>query len=266
VLGIGDTPQAGDEVVVVADDSRAREVSEYRKKLESEKRALAASRGTVEQMLSEIAEGAVRELPIVVKADVHGSLEAILSNIAALTKAEKEVTARVLLAGVGGISESDVTLAAASKALVIGFNVRADAPARQMARRDGVEIRYYAVIYELLEDLRAMLSGMLSPTERETVFGYARIKEVFSITKVGKVAGCEVTEGSVRRGARVRILRDNVVIHDGVLSSLKRHKDEVREVREGTECGMAFENYQDIREGDVIEVYDIERVARELQA
>ncbi|HEX9648164.1 MAG TPA: translation initiation factor IF-2 [Alphaproteobacteria bacterium] len=265
VLGLGDIPQAGEEMVVVSDEGRAREVSEYRKKLERDKAALAASRGTVEQMLSQIAEGAVRELPIVVKADVHGSLEAILSNVAALTKEEKEVTARVLLAGVGGISESDITLAAASNAMVIGFNVRADAPARQLARRDGVDIRYYSVIYELLEDLRGMLSGLLKPTERESLLGYARIKEVFSITKVGKIAGCEVTEGTVRRGAKVRILRDSVVIHDGTLSSLKRHKDEVREVREGLECGMAFENYQDIREGDVIEVYDIEQVARELQ-
>jgi translation initiation factor IF-2 len=172
----------------------------------------------------------------------------------------------VLRSGVGAISESDITLAGASGAAVIGFNVRADAPARALARRDGVEIRYYSVIYELLDDLRGILSGLLAPIEREQLLGYARIKEVFNITKVGKIGGCEVTEGVVRRGARVRILRDNVVIHEGSLASLKRHKDEVREVKEGLECGMAFENYQDIKQGDVIEVYVVEQVARELQA
>ena len=266
VLGLGSPPLAGDEVVVVEDEGRAREVTEYRNKVIREKSVIASGRGSVEQMLSQIALGEVRELPLVVKADVHGSLEAILGNVAALTEDEKEVTARILLSGVGGISESDVTLAAASNAMIIGFNVRADPPARALAKRDGVDIRYYAVIYELLEDLRGLLSGMLAPIEREQTLGYTRIKEVFNITKVGKVAGCEVTEGSVRRGARVRILRDSVVIHDGVLSSLKRHKDEVREVKEGLECGMAFENYQDIKVEDVVEAYEIEQIARELSA
>ena len=266
VLGLGSPPLAGDEVVVVEDEGRAREVTEYRNKVIREKSVIASGRGSVEQMLSQIALGEVCELPLVVKADVHGSLEAILGNVAALTEDEKEVTARILLSGVGGISESDVTLAAASNAMIIGFNVRADPPARALAKRDGVDIRYYAVIYELLEDLRGLLSGMLAPIEREQTLGYTRIKEVFNITKVGKVAGCEVTEGSVRRGARVRILRDSVVIHDGVLSSLKRHKDEVREVKEGLECGMAFENYQDIKVEDVVEAYEIEQIARELSA
>ena len=266
VLGLGEPPFAGDEVVVVEDEARAREVTEYRKKVVRDQSAVAAGRGTVEQMLSQIAAGKVRELPLVVKADVHGSLEAIVGNIESLTKDEAEIAARLLLTGVGGISESDVTLAAASNAVIVGFNVRADAPARAMAKRDGVEIRYYSVIYELLEDLRGMLSGLLAPIEREKILGYSRIKEVFNITKVGKIAGCEVNEGLVRRGARVRILRDNVVIHDGVLSSLKRHKDEVREVKEGLECGMAFENYQDIKVDDQIEAYEIEQVARELSA
>ena len=266
ILGLGAAPLAGDEVVVVEDEGRAREVTEYRNKVIREKSAVAAGRGSVEQMLSQIALGEVRELPLVVKADVHGSLEAILGNVTALTEGEKEVSARILLSGVGGISESDVTLAAASNAMVIGFNVRADPPARALAKRDGVDIRYYAVIYELLDDMRGLLSGMLAPIEREKTLGYTRIKEVFNITKVGKVAGCEVTEGSVKRGARVRILRDNVVIHDGVLSSLKRHKDEVREVKEGLECGIAFENYQDIKVEDVIEAYEIEQIARELSA
>ncbi len=266
VLGLGEPPLAGDEVVVVEDEARAREVTEYRKKVLRDQSAVAANRGTVEQMLTQIAAGEVRELPLVVKADVHGSLEAIVGNIESLTKDEAEIAARLLLTGVGGISESDVTLAAASNAVIVGFNVRADAPARAMAKRDGVEIRYYSVIYELLEDLRGMLSGLLAPIEREKILGYSRIKEVFNITKVGKIAGCEVNEGLVRRGARVRILRDNVVIHDGVLSSLKRHKDEVREVKEGLECGMAFENYQDIKVDDQIEAYEIEKVARQLSA
>ena len=266
VLGLNDTPQAGDEMVVVPDEARAREVTEYRRSQRRERTALAGARGSVEQMLSQIAQGEAKELPLVIKADVHGSMEAILASLANLTKNEDEVSSRVLLSGVGGISRSDVTLAAASNAVIFGFNVRADPSARAMAKRDGVDIRYYSVIYELLEDVRGMLSGMLAPVEREELLGYARIKEVFSITKVGKVAGCEVTEGTVRRGAHVRILRDNVVIHTGALSSLKRHKEEVREVKEGLECGLGFENYQDIKENDVIEVFNIQRVARELQA
>ena len=209
-------------------------------------------------------DGKANELPVVIKADVHGSLEAILSNIQKY--ANDEVAPRVLLSGVGGINESDIALAATSKSLVIGFNVRADTPARQLARRDGVDIRYYSVIYELLEELRDMLSGMLKPTLKENFIGYARIKQVFSITKVGKIAGCEVTEGVVRRGAKVRLLRDNVVIHDGALSTLKRHKDEVREVRQGLECGLALENYQDIKEDDVLEIYEIEEIARQIEA
>ena len=266
VLGLSDTPQAGDEMVVVPDEARAREVTEYRQGQRREQTAMAGARGSVEQMLSQIAQGEVKELPLVIKADVHGSMEAILASLANLTKNEEEVSSRTLLSGVGGINRSDVTLAAASNAVIFGFNVRADPSARAMAKRDGVDIRYYSVIYELLDDVRGMLSGMLAPVEREELLGYARIKEVFSITKVGKVAGCEVTEGTVRRGAHVRILRDNVVIHTGALSSLKRHKDEVREVKEGLECGLGFENYQDIKQDDVIEVFDIQRVARELQA
>jgi translation initiation factor IF-2 len=266
VLGLNDTPQAGDEMVVVPDEARAREVTEYRRSQRRERTALAGARGSVEQMLSQIAQGEAKELPLVIKSDVHGSMEAILASLANLTKNEDEVSSRVLLSGIGGISRSDVTLAAASNAVIFGFNVRADPSARAMAKRDGVEIRYYSVIYELLEDVRGMLSGMLAPVEREELLGYARIKEVFSITKVGKVAGCEVTEGTIRRGAHVRILRDNVVIHTGALSSLKRHKEEVRDVKEGLECGLGFENYQDIKENDVIEVFNIQRVARELQA
>ncbi len=266
IVGLSETPDAGDEMVVVANESRAREVTEYRGKLARAHAGTAGARGSVEQMMSQIAKGEARELPLVVKADVHGSLEAILSNIEALTKNEDEVKARVLLSGVGGIGESDITLAAASSALTIGFNVRADAPARQLAKRDGVEIRYYRIVYELLDDLRGMLTGMLAPTEREETMGYARIKEVFDITRVGKIAGCEVTEGVVRRGARLRLVRDNVIVHEGAIGSLRRHKDEVREVRQGLECGVGIESYQDIKPGDRIEAFTVAQVARELNA
>lgn len=266
IQGLSDTPAAGDEVVAVPNEARAREVTEYRRQVERDRAGAAGARGSVEQMMSQIARGEARELPLVVKADVHGSLEAILANIDALTRNDDEIDARVLLSGVGGISESDVTLAAASKAMVIGFNVRADAPARQLAKRHGVEIRYYRIIYELLDELRSMLSGMLAPTEREETLGYARIKEVFDISRVGRIAGCEITEGTVRRGARVRLVRDNVVVHEGMIGSLKHHKDEVREVKQGLECGIGLQNYQDVKPGDRIEAYVIEQVARELRA
>ena len=266
VLGLSAPPDAGDEMVVVANDGRAREVTEYRRGVARDKAEAGGARGSVEQMLSRIARGEVQELQLVVKADVHGSLEAILSSIAALTRNDDEIDARVLLSGVGGVSESDVTLAAASNALVIGFNVRADAPARQLARRHGVEIRYHRIIYELLDELRDMLTGMLAPTEREETLGYARVKQVFDITRVGRIAGCEVTEGVVRRGARVRLVRDNTVVHDGAIGSLMRHKEEAREVRQGLECGIGLENYQDVKPGDRLEAYAIERVARALRA
>jgi translation initiation factor IF-2 len=219
-------------------------------------------RGTLEQMFSQIAAGASKELPIVVKSDVQGSLEAIVGSLEKL--ANGEVSVRVLHSAVGGINESDVILAKATGAVVIGFNVRANPQARDLARRDGVEIRYYSIIYNLIDDLRGALSGLLAPSLRENLLGNASIRKVFDITKVGKVAGCMVTDGLVRRGAKVRLLRDNVVIHEGALKTLKRIKDEVREVREGYECGMAFENYHDLREGDVIECFEIEEVARAL--
>jgi translation initiation factor IF-2 len=199
---------------------------------------------------------------VVVKADVQGSLEAITASLAKL--GTEEVSVRVLHAAVGGINESDVTLARASQAMIIGFNVRANPQAREMARRDNVDIRYYSIIYNVVDDIKAALSGLLAPAVREKFLGYAEIRQVFSISKVGKIAGCMVTEGIVKRGAKVRLLRDNVVIHEGALKTLKRFKDEVREVREGYECGMAFENYQDIQEGDVIECYEMEEVARDL--
>ena len=199
---------------------------------------------------------------MVVKSDVHGSLEAIVSSLDKL--ATDEVRVRVLHAAVGGINESDVTLARATDGLILAFNVRANPQARDMARRDNVDIRYYSIIYDLVDDMKAGLSGMLSPEQRENFLGYAEIREVFSITKVGKVAGCRVTDGVVQRGAHVRLIRDSVVIHEGKLSTLKRFKDEVREVKDGYECGMAFENYQDIQTGDRIECYELEEVTRVL--
>jgi translation initiation factor IF-2 len=224
--------------------------------------AVVGARGTLEEMFSKIAAGETRELPVVVKCDVQGSLEAIVGSLTRL--GTDEVSARVLHAAVGGINESDVTLARASNAMVIGFNVRANPQARELARRDNVDIRYYSIIYNVVDDIKAALSGMLSPTVREKFLGYAQIREVFNITKVGKVAGCQVTEGSVQRGAKVRLIRDNVVIHEGKLSTLKRFKDEVKEVQVGQECGMAFEGYQDMRVGDVIECFRVERIERKL--
>ena len=224
--------------------------------------AALGGRGTLEQMFSQIAAGAANQLPVVVKSDVQGSLEAITGSLEKISTSE--VSIRVLHSAVGGINESDVILAKASDAVIVGFNVRANPQARDLARRDGVEIRYYSIIYDLIEDMRGTLSGLLAPALRERLLGNASIRDVFNITKVGKVAGCLVTEGTVRRGAKVRLLRDNVVIHEGTLKTLKRFKDEVREVREGYECGMAFENYQDVQTGDVIECFEIEEVARTL--
>jgi translation initiation factor IF-2 len=201
-------------------------------------------------------------LAVVIKTDVQGSLEAIVASLERMKT--DEVGARILHAAVGGINESDVTLARATGGIIIGFNVRANPQARELARRDKIDIRYYSIIYNVIDDVRAALSGMLAPTLRERFLGYAEIREVFEISKVGKIAGCMVTEGVVKRGAKVRLLRDNVVIHEGALKTLKRFKDEVREVKEGFECGMAFENYQDIQRGDQIECFEIEEVLREL--
>ena len=262
VLGLQGIPAAGDDFSVVETEQRAREVTEFRQRRNREVRVSAGVRGTVEQMLSAIAAGAVKELPVVIKGDVQGSVEAIVGTLAKLNTSE--VAVRVLHAAVGGINESDVTLARASNAAIIGFNVRANPQARDLARRDNIEIRYYSIIYDLTNDIRAGLTGMLSPTKRENFLGNAAIREIFNITKVGKVAGCMVSEGVVKRGARVRLLRDNVVIHEGTLKTLRRFKEEVREVKEGYECGMAFENYHDMQVGDVIEAFEIEEIARTL--
>ncbi|MGD9615924.1 MAG: translation initiation factor IF-2 [Alphaproteobacteria bacterium] len=262
VLGFNGLPLAGDDFVVVENESRAREIADFRQRRKRDTAAAAGGRGTLEQMFSKIAAGGAKELAVVVKGDVQGSVEAIVASLERIST--DEVAVRVLHSGVGGITESDVILAKATGALIIGFNVRANQQARELAQRDAVEIRYYAIIYDLIDDVRSALSGMLSPTLRERFLGNASIREVFNITRVGKVAGCMVTEGVVRRGAKVRLLRDNVVIHEGSLKTLKRFKDEVREVREGYECGMAFENYENIQVGDVIECFEMEEIARTL--
>ncbi|MGE0650248.1 MAG: translation initiation factor IF-2 [Alphaproteobacteria bacterium] len=262
VLGLQGSPTAGDDFTVVENDTRARQVAEFRQRRMRDTANAAGVRGTVEQMLASIAAGEAKELPMVVKADVQGSVEAI---VGALEKfGTEEVKVRILHAAVGGINESDVTLAKASNGFIIGFNVRAHPQARDMARRDGVDIRYYSIIYDLTNDVKQALTGMLAPMMKETVLGQAELREVFNISKVGRIAGCLVTEGVVRRGARVRLLRDNVVIHDGALKTLKHFKEEVREVRAGSECGIALENYHDLQVGDALECYEVEQVARTL--
>jgi translation initiation factor IF-2 len=262
VLGLSAAPEAGDEMVVVESEARAREVAEYRGRKRREARQASSSRQTLDQLLKTREAGEKRLLPLVLKSDVQGSVEAIQGALAKL--GTDEVGAQILQAGVGGITESDVILAHASGAAVIGFNVRANAQARERAKRDGVEIRYYNIIYNVVDDVKAALSGLLAPETREKFLGNAEILEVFTITKVGKVAGCRVTEGTVRRGAKVRLIRDNVVIHEGELSTLKRFKDEVREVQVSQECGMAFANYQDMQKGDVIECFEVETIKRAL--
>ena len=262
VLGLSAAPEAGDEMVVVENEARAREVAEYRARKRREQRQATSSRQTLDQLLKNRESGEKRLLPLVLKTDVQGSSEAIQGALDKI--GTDEVGVQILQAGVGGITESDVILAHASGAAVIGFNVRANNQARDRAKRDGVNIRYYNIIYNVVDDIKAALSGMLSPETREKFLGNAEILEVFTITKVGKVAGCKVTEGVVRRGAKVRLIRDNVVVHEGDLSTLKRFKDEVREVQSGQECGMAFANYQDMQKGDVIECYDVETVQRAL--
>ncbi|MEM7489653.1 MAG: translation initiation factor IF-2 [Pseudomonadota bacterium] len=263
VLGLNGTPEAGDVLNVVKTEAEAREIAEYREQQAKDKRAAAGAATTLDQLLANAkADENVSELPVLVKADVQGSAEAIVQAMEKV--GNDEVRVRVLHSGVGAITESDITLAEASGAPVIGFNVRANAPARAAANQKGVEIRYYSVIYDLVDDVKAAASGLLSAEVRENFIGYAEIREVFRVTGVGNVAGCLVTEGIARRSAGVRLLRDNTVIHEGTLKTLKRFKDEVKEVQSGQECGMAFENYDDIRQGDVIEIFEREEVERTL--
>ncbi|WP_339950632.1 translation initiation factor IF-2 [uncultured Albimonas sp.] len=263
VLGLQGTPAAGDVLNVVESEAKAREIADYRQRQSRDKQAAAGARATLDQLLAQAkADADVAELPVLVKADVQGSAEAIVQALEKI--GNEDVRVRVVHSGVGAITETDVGLAEASNMPVIGFNVRANAPARESANQKGVEIRYYSVIYDLVDDVKMAAQGLLKPEVRETFIGYAKIKEVFKVTGVGKVAGCEVTEGVARKSAGVRLLREDVVIHQGKLKTLKRFKDEVNEVRSGQECGMAFEHYEDIREGDVIEIFTTQEVERTL--
>ena len=264
VLGFSGAPDAGDRVAVVGSEARAREITEYRERQKREKLAVRGGtvRGSLADMMSQIKTAGRKDLPLVIKGDVQGSVEAIMATLEKL--GNEEVGARVVHSGVGGITESDVTLAEASNAVVLGFNVRAHKEARVLAEQSGIEVRYYNIIYNLVDDVRAAMSGLLPPTMREEMLGNALILEVFNISKVGKVAGCRITDGTVQRGANVRLIRDNVVVHEGKLSTLKRFKDEVKDVLAGQECGMAFESYQDMRQGDVIECYRVHEEKRTL--
>ncbi len=264
VLGFQGAPDAGDRFAVVESEARAREIADYRDRQKRQKAQArkTTARGSLESMMNQLQVSGRTEFPLLIKGDVQGSVEAIAGALENLGTVE--VAARIIHSGVGGITESDVTLAASTSAAIIGFNVRANAQARDAAEREGVEIRYYNIIYNLVDDVKAAMSGLLTPERRETMLGNAEILEIFDISKVGKVAGCRVTDGRVERGANVRLIRDNVVIHEGKLSTLKRFKDEVREVEAGQECGMAFEKYEDMRAGDVIECYRVEEIARTL--
>jgi translation initiation factor IF-2 len=259
VTGLAGAPQAGDEVFIVENEARAREVAAFRQSQGQKTRNAISARGTLEEMFTAIKAGETKELPVVIKADVQGSVEAISQMLLKIPGTEVKV--RILHSGVGAVNESDVALAGASGGVIIGFNVRANKQARDESTRSKVDIRYYSVIYDVGDDIRNMVVGLMKPEIRETFLGNAEVLQVFTVSKVGKVAGCRVNEGIVRRGAKVRLLRDNVVIHEGKLSTLKHFKDEVREVRQGSECGMSFENYNDIREGDVIECFDVQEVA-----
>ncbi len=263
VLGLNSAPNAGDQFAVVESEQKAREITEYR---ERKRRDMLAggtgARTSLEQMMSQLKEAGKKEFKLIIKGDVQGSIEAIIGALDKL--GTEEVAARIVHSAVGGINESDITLASASNAIIVGFNVRANTQAKMTSEAEGIEIRYYSVIYDLVDDVKAAMSGLLAPERREHFIGNAEILEIFNITKVGKIAGCRVTEGKMERGAGVRLIRDNVVIHEGELSTLKRFKDEVKEVSGGQECGMAFENYQDMRAGDVIEAFTVEMIDRNL--
>jgi len=262
IQGLTEVPQAGDEFMVMSDERRAREIATYRAGKFRNTKLAKQQAAKLENMFSDMTAGEVKSLPIIVKADVQGSQEALAQSLLKLST--EEVKVQMVYAAVGGISESDVNLAIASKALIIGFNVRADSGARKLAEGNGVEIRYYNIIYDAVDELKAAMSGMLAPEKREEVIGSAEIRTVFVASKIGTVAGCMVTSGTVTRSAHFRLLRDNVVIYTGELESLKRLKDDVREVKEGFECGIKLKNYNDIKEGDQLEFFEVKEIARTL--
>ena len=262
ILGLNDVPVAGDEIIVVESESRAREVSEYRKSVILKERTNLSRANSMENILKSIKSGEKKLLNIVLKADTLGSKEAIVTSLEKM--GDDEVNTHILLAGVGGINETDVALASSNEALIIGFNVRADINAKRAAKQSGINIKYYSIIYEIFDEIRDLLSGLLSPIEKENFLGYAKIKQVFKVSKIGKIAGCIVTEGAIKRNTKLRILRDNIVIHSGDLDNLKRHSDEAKEVKEGLECGISIQNFNDIQVEDVIECYEIEKTPRKL--
>jgi translation initiation factor IF-2 len=260
IQGLTEVPQAGDEFMVLSDERRAREIATYRAGKFRNTKLAKQQAAKLENMFSDMASGEVKNLPIIIKADVQGSQEALAASLLKLTN--EEVRVQLVYGAVGGISESDVNLAIASKAVIIGFNTRADAGARKLAENNGVEIRYYNIIYDAVDELKAAMSGMLTPDKKEEIIGMAEIRQVFRISKIGAIAGCMVTNGFIRRNARLRLLRDNVVVFTGELESLKRFKDDVREVKEGFECGLNLKGYNDINEGDQLEFFEIKEVAR----
>lgn len=263
ILGLDQAPDAGDEFSVAENEKAARDIVEYRREKEKKRIAVATSK-SLDQLFAAAGADATKELNVIVKSDVHGSAEAIVGSLAKFDS--DEVKVRIAHMGVGAITESDVILAQTTGAIIIGFNVRAMPKAKELAAAQKIDIRYYSIIYNLIDDIKAALSGLLNPELRENFIGYAEIREIFNVTKVGKVAGCMITDGVVKRGAKVRLLRDNVVIHEGTLKTLKRFKDEVKEVKSGFECGMAFENYDDIRQGDMIECFEVQSIARTVEA
>jgi translation initiation factor IF-2 len=265
ILGLDGPASPGEPFAVVENEARARELTEYRIRLKREKSVgpVGVAGVSLADMMAKLQDTRVSELPLVIKADVQGSAEAIISSLERMST--DEVRARVILSGAGAINESDVMLAKSSGSPVLGFNVRASRQARDLAEREGVEIRYYAIIYDLLDDIKGVLSGMLAPIQRETTLGNAEVLQVFDISKIGRVAGCRVTDGVVRKGAKIRTIRNDVVIQEmGTLQTLKRFKDEVNEVNAGQECGMAFANFQDIKVGDIIECFTVEEIQRTL--
>jgi translation initiation factor IF-2 len=259
---LSDVPNAGDDALVLPDEKKAREIALFRQGKYRDVKLAKQQAAKLESMFEQMAEGEVKQLPLIIKADVQGSYEGLAHALSRLSTGEVKVN--VIHSGVGGITESDVNLALASNAVVIGFNVRADANARKLAESSGVDIRYYNIIYEAVDEVKAALSGMLSPEKKENHLGQVEIRQVFQVPKVGAVAGCMVLSGLVKRGSRVRLLRDNVVLFDGELDSLKRFKDDVKEVKEGFECGLSLKNYNDLKEGDQLEVYEVVEVARTL--
>ena len=262
IQGLSDVPNAGDDALVLPDEKKAREIALFRQGKYRDVKLAKQQAAKLESMFEQMAEGEVKSLPLIIKADVQGSYEGLTHALTKLSTGEVKVN--VIHSGVGGITESDVNLALASKAVVIGFNVRADANARKLAEASGVDIRYYNIIYEIVDDVKAALSGMLSPEKRESQLGTVEIRQVISVPKIGVIAGCMVLSGLVKRGSRVRLLRDNVVVFDGELDSLRRFKDDVKEVKEGFECGLSLKNFSDIKEGDQLEVYEVVEVARTL--